>query len=323
MFGKRSDGVKVKNLQIIDKAMPYFMPTRIDAVNNYTQSVNCAGLDKFILEEKQNNKVHYTYTEILIAACVRMLHERPKTNRFINNCMVYQRNKICISMSVKKSLTDDGEEITLKMEFTGRESLPEVRKILGDEIAKNLSPDSEVHETTKTAGMLCKLPNWMFKMAMSLVRFMDKHNCLPKALIHASPFHTSIYVADLRSIKLDKLYHHLYNFGNTTIFATLSKVKYVPVANRAGEISVEKRMDIGLTLDERVCDGLYYANSVKLLLKYIENPQLLMEALPEPELTGKALKRKKKEDKKKAKKDKKLAKKQAKKDKKRAKKQEN
>ncbi len=313
MFGRRSDGVKVKNMQIIDKAMPYFMPTRIDAVNNYTQPVNCAGLDKFILEEKKANKVHYTYTEILIAACVRMLHERPKTNRFINNCVVYQRKKIYISMSIKKSLTDDGEEITLKMEFTGRESLDQVKKIVDDEIAKNLAKDADMHKTTKVASVLCKMPNWMFKFAMAVVRFMDKHNCLPKSLIHASPFHTSIYIADLRSIKLDKLYHHLYCFGTTTIFATLSKVKYVPVANREGQVNVEKRMDIGLTLDERVCDGLYYAHSVNLLLKYIENPELLKEPLPEPELTGKALKKKQKEDKKKAKKE---EKKKSKKDKK-------
>lgn len=298
MCFKRKDGVKVKDLSIIEKAMPYFMPQRIDAVNMFTQPIKCESLDKFILDEKKDSSIHYTYTEILIAACVRMLYERPKTNRFINNCIVYQRNTITISMNVKKSLTDTGEEVTLKFYFTGRESLQQVKKIVDDEIAKNIKPDAEVHQTTKTAGALVKLPNWLFKFAMACFRFLDKHNLLPKKLIHASPFHTSLYLTDMRSIKLDKIYHHLYNFGTTTIFGALGKVQYIPVSDRSGEVKVEKMMNLGLVLDERVADGLYYGNSVRLLLKYLENPELLKTPLPEPELTGKALKKKLKQEKK-------------------------
>ncbi|MDE6583661.1 MAG: 2-oxo acid dehydrogenase subunit E2 [Clostridia bacterium] len=311
MFGRRADGVKVKNLLVIEKAGPYFMPQRIDACNLYKQGVDCKPLDEFIARERANG-VHYTYTEILIAAAVRMLHEREKTNRFINDCVIYQRKWISICMNVKPRLTDESDELTLKFYFTGRESVQDVHEILEKEITENIKNASQ-QATTATASILNKLPGWMFKFAMWLFRFMDKHNCLPKSLIHASPFHTSMYVTDLRSIKLDKIYHHLYNFGNTTIFAALGKVNYVPVADRSGEISVKKQMNIGFTLDERVCDGLYYGNSIRLVMKYMENPDLLKERLPEPELTGKALKKKLKQDKKLAKKNKKLAKKEAKK----------
>jgi len=180
MFGRRADGKIVKGMQIIDKAMPYFMPERIDADNRYTQEIRCEGIDKFVQQEKARSGVHYSYTEIIIAACVRMLYERPKTNRFISNCKVYQRNHIAISLTVKKRLTDDGEELTLKFFFTGRESLPQIKKIVDDEIAKNIAnEDYETHKTTKTAGFLCKLPGWMFKLAMCLVRFLDRHEMLP------------------------------------------------------------------------------------------------------------------------------------------------
>lgn len=313
MFGRRSDGVKVKNLDVIEKAGPYFMPQRIDAVNLFTQPFDFGVVEKWIKEEKERSGVHYSITEILIAACVRMLYEKPKTNRFINNCVIYQRKGIWISMTIKKKLTEDGEEITIKMPFTGRESLPEIKKIFNDEVEKNLGTGAEVHETTKTAGFLNKLPGWVFKFAMWLFRFCDKHNCLPKFLIHASPFHTSLFLTDLRSIKLDKIYHHLYNFGNTTIFCALGKANFVPVANREGEIKVEKQMKLGLSLDERVCDGLYYGKSVAFLVKNILNPSLMMERLPEPELMGKELKKKQKEDKKALKKQAKLDKKNSKK----------
>jgi len=306
MFGKRCDGVKVKDLLIIDKAIPYFMPQRIDAVNLVEQAVDCSVFDEFILEQKKLNGVHYSYTEILMAACVRMLYERPKTNRFVNDCVIYQRKYISISISIKKKLTDDADEITLKMFFTGRESLQEVKKIFEDEVQKALTAEDEKeNKTTKVAGFLGKLPNWMFKTALALIRFGDKHNMLPRKLVDASPFHTSVYIADLRSIKLDAIYHHLYNFGNTTIFATLGKIGYAPVANRAGEITVQKQVKLKFSLDERVCDGLYYSNSLKQLMNNLSNPKNLLEPLPELELTGKALKKKLKQEKKNAKKNKK------------------
>ena len=312
MFGRRADGRRVKNMMVIEKAMPYFMPTRNDAWNLYTQQIRCKTLDEFILKERKENGVHFTYTEVLIAACVRMIYEKPKTNRFIMNCQVFQRKELTVSMSVKPKLTDDCDEITLKFHFTGRESIYEVKQIVDEEIRKNTQADSETHKTTKVAGVLGKMPHWMFKFAMNTLRFMDRYGLLPKKLLEASSFSTSIYVSDLKSIKLDKIYHHLYNFGTTTIFGALGKVKYVPVGDKSGNVTSEKVMDLGLTLDERVADGLYYGGAVRLLLKYLENPELLKESLPEPELTGKAKKKADKYAKKMKKKEEKEKKKQAK-----------
>ena len=137
MFGRRADGRRVKNLMVIEKAGPYFMPERIDGVNLYKQQIRCKALDEFILKERQESGVHFNYTEILIAACVRMIYERPKVNRFIVNCQIFQRNEITVSMAVKPKLTDDADEITLKFHFTGRENIYEIKKIVDDEIKKN------------------------------------------------------------------------------------------------------------------------------------------------------------------------------------------
>lgn len=313
MFGRRADGRRVKDLMIIEKAMPYFMPMRIDGVNLYNQKINCASMDEFILKERNESGVHFNYTEILMAACVRMIYEREKINRFIMNCQIYQRNEITISMSIKPKLKDDCDEVTLKFHFTGRESIYQVKEIVDAEIARNTQPKAEAHQTTAFAGKLDKMPYWMFTLAMKLIRFADKRGLLPKSLIDVSPFHTSIFITDLRSIKLNKLYHHLYNFGTTTMFGALGKVNYVPVSDRSGEVKVEKQMELGLTLDERVADGLYYGTSVKLLMKYLENPALLKEELPAPELTPKEEIKANKKAKKMAKMEAKKAKKEAKK----------
>ena len=129
MFGFRSDGKKVKNMNIIDKAEPFFMPQRIDAVNYTTVKVKCDTIDEFIARERKNG-ISYNYMHIVIAAIVRILYIRKKLNRFIMRGSIYQRNTISVSMDIKKKLEDEGEQVTLKMFFTGRESLEEVKKIM-------------------------------------------------------------------------------------------------------------------------------------------------------------------------------------------------
>ena len=41
MFSKRSDGVKVKNLDPVTKAAPFFMPTRLGAQNYMETQFRC------------------------------------------------------------------------------------------------------------------------------------------------------------------------------------------------------------------------------------------------------------------------------------------
>ena len=36
-------------------------------------------------------------------------------------------------------------------------------------------------------------------------------------------------------------------------------------------------VDIGVTLDERISEGMYYMNGLKSIKKFVENPELLMD----------------------------------------------
>lgn len=279
MFGHRSDGKKIKHMNIIDKAEPFFMNQRIDAVNYVTVRVPCAQLDEFIQKERREGQ-HYSYMHIMIATIVRILYVRKKMNRFIMNGAIYQRNTISISMDIKKKLEDDGEQVTLKMFFTGRESLEEVREIVDGEIAKNIK-DDEVHTTTKTVGPLVKLPDWFFRFFMSCARWADRHGMLSKKLIKASPFHTSCFLTNLKSIKLGHIYHHLYNFGTTTMFISMGKEGMEPYVENNKELKIGKFMNLGISLDERVADGLYMGKTLKLCKDLLTNPESLKVGLPD------------------------------------------
>ena len=71
--------------------------------------------------------------------------------------------------------------------------------------------------------------------------WMDKHGILPKGIIEASPFHTSLFLTNLKSIKMETVYHHIYNFGTTGIFVSMGKEKWEPEADqKTKEIVVKK-----------------------------------------------------------------------------------
>jgi len=63
-----------------------------------------------------------------------------------------------------------------------------------------------------------------------------------------------------------------YFFG---VFAVVGKMYEKPVFSADGSFEMRKTVDLGLTIDERIADGFYYAKTIRILKYILENPQLL------------------------------------------------
>lgn len=274
----RSDGRKLKSISPFVKIIPHIMTRRSDAQLFSKQTIVTDAIDAYI-KEKQEQGVKLTYMHLFIAVYVRLLSQRPQLNRFVMNNRLYARNGIYISMAVKRSLHDDGEETTVKFAFTGRENIFEVITIINRVIAESIPSDAE-NAVDKIADIIMSLPNGLVKLLVGALKGMDKHNILPRAILEASPFHTTLFFTYLKSIKLGFIYHHLYDFGTTGIFVALGKVKKMPIVEHDAVV-VKNCCEIGYVLDERICDGLYFSNSFKLVQKYLENPYLLEKRVEE------------------------------------------
>lgn len=274
MFGYRNDGKQLTKTTAIFKLMPNLMKERNDSQVLFTQDIITDGMDKYI-REKQEQGIKISYLDIVFAAVARIIAERPHLNRFCVNGRTYARNSIFISIVVKKSLSDDSEETPLKIEFDGTETIFEVKDKLQNEIAKNKDVEMK-NNTDKTASALTSVPAFLIKFAMGIIRFLDKHGILPKFLIGVSPFHTSAFITNTGSLGIDAIYHHLYNFGTTSMFFAMGRKKktYVYVDD---ELIEKKCISIAFVGDERICDGYYYASSFKQLSKYLAKPYLLEE----------------------------------------------
>lgn len=278
MFGKRSDGTKLKNIDPFQKIMPHIMSKRSDGQNFYKIAVDCTDLDRFIAERRSAEGVSFNYMHIVVAATVRLFAMRPELNRFVMNGRIFKRNNIQISYVVKRTLRDEGTATTVKLTFDGTEDIYTVKKMIDESVQVNSKKDS-VNETDKTAKLLTNMPNCFIKMGVGLVKWLDKHGMLPKKIIAASPFHTSCFLTNLKSIKIDYIYHHIYDFGTTGVFLAMGKEQPRPLAGGDGQVSVVPVMYVGVVTDERFCDGLYYANSLRLLESYFKNPTQLCQTL--------------------------------------------
>lgn len=277
MFGHRSDGKKIKNIDPFMKIVPHVMFDRNDAMVMQAQDYDCEGIDNYILEKRKEG-VRFSYLDILVASIVRVLSKRPKLNRFIMNGKVYKRNKIQVSFAIKKKLIDAAEETTVKLDFDGTESIYDVKEKLDAIIKENKGMDKK-NGTDKIAKVLTRVPNFLIKWSVRFLMFLDLHGMLPKSIIEVSPFHTSIFLVHLKSIKMPPVFHHIYNFGTTGIFISMGSEKYEPVVKsmNTNEIVIKKMLKAGVVVDERLADGLYNSLSLRLFKQIMEDPHILDE----------------------------------------------
>lgn len=279
MCKKRSDGKRIKHCDPILRMTSYIMPQRYDAQVFSKAKIECENIDKFIREEaEKGNK--FNYMHIVIAGLVRMYALRPKMNRFVMNRKIFARKNISICFAMKKKLSENAPETTIKLEFSGKENIYEIK----DKIDKAIKENSEVedsNDTDKTARRLLRLPNCLLKFAMKVLTFLDNHGLLPKKLIKVSPFHTTCFVSNMKSLSSDYIYHHLYEFGTTGQFIGMGKEHLEPIIDDDKNASMKKIMKLGMVIDERICDGFYYSKGIKFGTKFIQNPELLKENLEE------------------------------------------
>ena len=278
MFNKRPDGRAIQNLEPMQMIMPYIMKTRTDSMNMYEDTFACEPMDAYI-KKKAAEGINLSYMHIIIAAVVRLIALRPQLNRFCMNGKIYARPKIWVSFVVHPTLRDESVGTTIKLCFEGTETILEIAEKINEAIARetvNRKGENGTDQLLRT--LMKKIPGPFIKLVINTLLWMDKHNILPKAIIELSPFHTSFFITNLKSLGINHIYHHTYEFGTTGLFFAMGKEKQVPVI-KGNEVIAQKEMGFGLVSDERFCDGLYFALSLRKLRRFMQNPAVLEKPL--------------------------------------------
>ena len=277
MCKHRPDGRRVKNVEPLQFITSYLMKKRYDAMNMYEDVFPVEAWDKYI-KEKEAEGIKLGYMHILIAGIVRILALKPRLNRFVMNGHIYARPKIWVSFVVHPELHEDSAGTTIKLCFEGTESILEIAETINKAIEKETVKRAGENGTDKLARVLTSIPGPILTFVVNTLMWMDRHNILPKFIIELSPFHTSFFVTNLKSLGINHIYHHTYEFGTTGLFFAMGKEKVVPIYHK-GEVIPQKQMGFGLVSDERFCDGLYFAMAMRELRKLMRNPAVLEKPL--------------------------------------------
>lgn len=268
----RADGNKLKNLDAFYKATPRFMPHRYDSMNMITIDIPLDPMREYINKRrKTTNPV--SHLAIIIAAYIRTVSQFPELNRFVVNKKFYARNEITVSMVVLKKGSEHGE--MNKMYFEPDDTIDDVVKKLNQYIKENSAEDGNGNKTDKALDILCKVPG-LFSAGIPFLKWVDKHGLLPKKVIDASPFHASLLITNLSSIRTNHIYHHVYEFGTTGIGMAMGNYRF-KAEKKGDEISYIKTLPLGIVMDERIASGSFFAIAFRQFEKYCRNPELLEE----------------------------------------------
>jgi hypothetical protein len=261
--------------------MPLFVPTRAEAVNYCMLDIDAGPVDAFI-EKKKAEGIEYTYMDITIAVLVRIFKKYPTLNRFIIGGQIWQRNDIELTMIIKKSFRPNAEETSIDTFFTGYETIWEVKKLIDDDINAALHTQND---TDDLRDGLANLPLWILRIAVWGLKFADRHGMLSKVFLKGSPFHASFFVTNLRSIGLQAINHHLFNFGNCGFFLAMGKERYTPRINPdTGTVENTKIIQMGISMDARFVDGVCFSQVLKTSKRIFANLSILEHPLREDEI---------------------------------------
>lgn len=273
-FGDRYDGWRVRKVDAVFRVIPYFLRTRIDAQNFFEERINVDNLEKFIRENRAQMP-DLSIMHIIMAALVRLVSQRPKLNRFVIWNKIFARNHLNFSLVIKRSKTDDGEETLIKPVFDLTDTLQDVVRKVQAELNDNRF-EGQRNGSDRLSRLMGYMPDFLLRTAVFLFSWMDRVGIMPKNIAKASPWHCSIFLTNLGSIGIESIYHHLYEFGTCSMFVAMGKKSAHNFYDQEGKLSSRRTIKLKFVLDERICDGFYYAASMRMLSKIFADPTQLL-----------------------------------------------
>ena len=116
------------------------------------------------------------------------------------------------------------------------------------------------------------LPRPLLALAARSLGWLDYYNVLPGLFIKTDPMYTSMFMANLGTLKMDAGFHHLYEYGNCPIFVMIGQINEEPTVVN-GEVVVRPMINLRFTFDERIDDGLNARFGVDALARVLSEPE--------------------------------------------------
>lgn len=273
----RVDGRRVKGEVPMYMLAPQFMPHRNDAMNMTTVDIPIEPLRKY-MNAKRKEGHHISHMALIMTAYAHLVGEYPSINRFVQNRRVYEHNDFTISLVVLRPGNTGNDDTMAKLYFQPEDTVFDVQRKIDEYIEKNTSgAEEDQNSLDKIMGVFCSLGG-LLDIVGAILRFLDRHGWLPKSLIEISPFHASLLITNLASIRTNHIYHHVYNFGTTSVSIAMGNMREVPKRGRDGSVELVRCIPLGVVMDERIASGHYLALAFARLKDMLAHPEQLEQS---------------------------------------------
>jgi len=275
-WGDRSDGRKIRTLAPMAQITAYFQVERNTCSNLFEESFEITHIDRYIRQKRREGLTDFGITHVLLAAYVRGVAKYPQLNRFINGQKVYSRGEdIQYCMVIKKEMTVDSPDTSIKVHLNPHDTAVDVYHKLNaaiESVKATKELDSSLDGLIMTLNLI---PSIVLKFVVWLLKLLDYFGMLPKFLLELSPFHGSLFFTSMGSLGIPPIYHHLYDFGNLPCFGAFGMKRRAIEVQEDGSVVQRKYIDVKFVLDERICDGFYYATFFKYYKRLLAHPEVL------------------------------------------------
>ncbi len=272
---KEKEFRRVKTISPMSAVIPFIMVNRTGSQNFISDSGDIEKVEKYIKEKQTQGMQNISMMHVMIAAYIRLVSQRPALNRFIRGQRVWTRKNVEVSLTIKKEMSLDSPDTVVKITLPPSATLEDVYTALNNEIVSyRANPGGDFDDTARAFP---RLPGLIFKFAVASLRFLDYFGLMPKAIAKVSPFHCSYFITSMGSLGIPPIYHHLYDFGSCPVFFSFGAKRRAYEIDNTGLVRRRQYMDFTFVLDERICDGYYYASALKLLKNILKNPWQLDE----------------------------------------------
>ncbi|MBQ7288856.1 MAG: hypothetical protein IJW78_03905 [Clostridia bacterium] len=270
-FGDRKDGRRIRSIDPMSAIASYIMVERNTCSNLFEDAFSMENVDAFIKQQRAKGLKGFGVMHVLVAAYVRMVSAYPATNRFISGQKLFHRNNIEIALTIKKDMNLESPDTVIKVELTPDATSTDVYNAFTKEIESYRNEPGG--DFDKTAKLFSFIPGVLLKFTVWLLKLLDYFGGLPKFLLKVSPFHAGLFITSMGSLGIPPIYHHLYDFGNCPLFIAFGAKEKVRELQMDGSVKEKKIIRYKVVMDERICDGYYYAAALKCFRRYMENPQ--------------------------------------------------
>lgn len=266
----RKDGIRVKNIDATHRIMPYLMKNRCDAEVFSTEYVDVTELLNYLekINEGKEKGEKVTLFHAVITALSMTIYNRKLLNRFVSGRKFYDRNEISFGFVAKNKLVDDAEERLIIERINDKMNLFDISNDILKKV--NKTRENKTNEMNDLLDYVTMFPRCITSLIMNAFRLLDFYGLVPTSISSTDPNYTTVLISNLGSIGANSCYHHLNNYGTNSIVCTIGVIKEEKIGK-----NIKKYVDFGFTLDERIADGIYFSNSIKLFKYILENPKLL------------------------------------------------